>query len=322
MADLSPELRAALDVAKERIKVDSYFSKAHKASVQGRTQGLWAGTTLGLLSGGMIGGVLSMGLLLAHVATPVLVGLIGWPLVLGVAGIGAAMGGASGMLIGAPAGAGSGIMAEKERRERAEKLEQEVLASPDKQREVIEAYRKDPVVEKDTTVRETLATYKDKGKAWGKIIDLKTMGMTASICALFSATICAGAFLLGGGVPVVIGYGLTAHTWIGAALIGSALGAGTGSLFGFNFPILFSSLCEKAGDLLGGKMVRGKTGYPAVQTAVEQQQEAVRNRAASAPEVAEPSHMRVAASEAPSTRIHEAVAAAERAAPLDRQVGA
>ncbi|MBX9726142.1 MAG: hypothetical protein K2X09_02650 [Rickettsiales bacterium] len=133
MAETNPELRAAIDVAKQRVKVDTYFPKAMKSGLQGNAQGFWSGTVLGSLTGALGGGLISLGLMAASVGSS----LIGWPLILGVAGIGATMGGATGANIGAGSGAIAGVAAERERRDKAEQLEQEILRSPEKQRKAI-----------------------------------------------------------------------------------------------------------------------------------------------------------------------------------------
>ncbi len=92
---------------------------------------------------------------LALLATPVtlipavVIHLAGWPLLLGLGSVGAGVGAAGGAVAGAPAGAAAKVPCRK--RNAAKKRiswEQEILRSPEKQREAIAAYRKDPVVEK------------------------------------------------------------------------------------------------------------------------------------------------------------------------------
>ncbi len=278
----SPELRAAIDVAKSRIKVDSYYTRAMISSTRGRTQGLISGTILGFFGGMLVGGGVSV--LLAMVAGPMalpvaMTNLIGFPLVLGIGGLGAAMGGTGGMIIGAPAGAIAGTMAEKERRESAEKLEKEILASPEKQAEAIAAYRKDPVIERADTIREVAATTPSRGKFWSKVIDWRTVLFAMAICTLSGMALCAGPHMLG----IPIGYGLVANSLPTALFVGGALGAATGALFGINVPLLYTSLTEKAADMLSGRMVRGKTQYAPVKTVAQSQEEAIRNRAMSEP---------------------------------------
>ena len=104
---ISPELRAAIDVAKERVPVDQYFTRAMNTAVKGRTQGLWSGTAMGLAAGGFVGSMASLAILLVPGAWIPLafVHVAGWPLILGVSSMGAALGGAHGVIIGSAAGA-------------------------------------------------------------------------------------------------------------------------------------------------------------------------------------------------------------------------
>ena len=280
MAEMNPELRAAIDAAKARINVDSYYDKAMNHSLKGNAQGFWGGTALGLATGAIGGGLVSLGLLAASVVSP----LVGWPLVLGLAGIGGTMGGATGARLGGDAGTVAGVIAEKERRERADKLEQEILTSPQKQQEAIEAYRANPVVEKSDTVGEAFATSKEAGGGWSKLINWKTMAITVAVCAAASLILFGGAFVLGGGLAsgtALSGLGgalgLTSANLLPIALgSGAAMGVG----FGINYPMLFSALGHRTGDLLSGKVVRGEA--PAhIKTADEMQLEAVQNRAMS-----------------------------------------
>ena len=155
--DMTPELRAAIDVAKQRVKVEPYFTYGMNKGLKGHAQGVWAGTMLGGFTGAVAGSLLTMAFTVAGVPLPVpALGLI-----LGLAGIGTATGGTVGSRIGASTGAISGVVGEFERRQKAEKLETEILHSPEKQAEVIAAYRQNPVVEKDNTLEETFATQPD-----------------------------------------------------------------------------------------------------------------------------------------------------------------
>ncbi len=60
--------------------------------------------------------------------------------------------------------------------------------------------------------------------------------------------------LLAGVVPAGFGYGaLTLSSLGGACTIGGVLGAGMGSLFGFNYPVMFNSLAHRSADILSGR---------------------------------------------------------------------
>jgi hypothetical protein len=280
MANISPELRAAIDTAKARINVDSYYDKAMNHSLKGNAQGFWGGTVLGMATGAIGGGLVWAALAAASITG----GIVGWPLVLGLAGIGGTMGGATGARLGGDAGSMAGVMAEKERRERADKLEQEILASPQKQAEAIAAYRVDPVVEKSDTVYEAFATSKKSGGGWGKLINWKTMAITVAVCVAASLVLFGGAFALGGGLATG-----TAVSGLGGALgltsanlfpIAAGTGAAMGVGFGINYPMLFSAFSHHTADLLGGKIVRGERA-PHIKTAREMEQEAIQHRGTS-----------------------------------------
>lgn len=286
MAEMTPELKAAIDVAKQRVKVDSYWPKSMKASLQGNAQGFWAGTFMGFLTGGLAGGLIWAALAAASISGA----LIGWPLVLGVAGIGGTAGGATGARIAASAGSTAASTAELERRLRADKLEQEILASPEKQQEVIEAYRKDPVVEKEDSADQIFKTSHSPNSAINKIIDWRTMLVTIAVCAAASMALFAGSYILAGGALVgtaagagiASGLGALGMSSLSSALaIGAGAGAAMGVAFGISYPPIFSYLTQKTADLLSGKIVRGKTGIVPVKSAAQQQQEAVQNRIAS-----------------------------------------
>lgn len=316
MEQMTPELHAALDVAKQRIKVDSYFPRAMNAGLKGNAQGFWSGTALGFLTGGAAGGLISIALNIVAPGS----GLIGVPLILGVAGIGGTVGGATGARIGAGSGAIAGVAAERERRDRAEKLEQEVLASPEKQREVIAAYRKDPVVERNDTLKEIYATSRGSGKAFGKIIHWPTFMAAVAICMAASMTLFGGAFLLGGGVigaaampAIASGLGALGMTSMSSALaIGAGAGAGMGAAFGIAYPPIFAGLTKSVADFLSGNTLRGKSQFGHIRTVREIEAEAVVNREASeglVPKLHVPA-IKIAASESPSTQVSDMVAQA------------
>lgn len=315
MAQVSPELRAAIDVAKQRIKVDSYYAKAMNQGLKGNAQGFWSGTALGIMTGALAGSLISLGLLTASVTSP----FIGLPLILGVAGIGGTMGGATGARIGAGSGAIAGTMAELERRLRGDKLEKEILHSPDKQREVIEAYRKDPVVEKTDTVCETYATTRGKGKAFHKIVSGKTMLATVAICAAASMLLFGGAFVLGG-ASVMSGLGALGMSSLSSALaIGAGTGAAMGISFGIAYPPIFASLTKHTGHLLSQSYMQGKK-LPHIKNVKETEAEARMYRDLSEGTIS-PLHIKAAADTSPSTEISNA-AAIERVQQPERQLNA
>ncbi len=299
MNEMNPELRAAIDTAKQRVKVDSYFTTGMNKGLKGRAQGYWGGTLLGILTGAMVGSAVVAALAMANVAIPAAIGVYG--IIIGFSGLGAVIGGGAGADIGAATGATAGVIAEFERRQKADKLEAEILKSPEKQAEVIAAYRANPVIEKDNTLQETFATSASTGKAFGKLFDLKTTVVAMGICAAVGVLMVTGGFLLAG--STAIGFGvLQATTLGGAAAMDAAIGAVTGITFGINYPMIFASATQWTADLLSQKMVRGKSNFEHVKTVPEVQREAQMNRAASlssAPVLA------LAKDEAPSTSISD-----------------
>ena len=324
MAEPNPELRAAINVAKQRVKVDTYYTIAMNKGLKGHAQGYWAGTAMGIMTGGLGGSLLSLALFLMPVASlpAAVVGLIGWPLILGIAGLGAVVGGTViGGDLGRAAGTSAGVMAEKERREKADALEKEILASPEKQREAIAAYRKDPVVEKDTTVGEIFATTREKDKAWNKLIDLPTMALTVALCAGVGALMFSGAFALAGGTgTLAVGLGaLGVNSYAMAAVVGTALGATSGVTFGITYPSIFASLTKGAADILAQKAVRGQSQFTPIKTVAQMEQEAARNYTANPQPLVLPAPVN---SNAPVLRVSHSLNDGRLEAPLQQTIQA
>ena len=304
MNDTNPELRAAIDTAKQRVNVDSYFTTGMNKSIKGRAQGFWAGTMLGIASGSLAGLFVTAVLTFAFPA----VAFSGVAVVLGFAGIGAVAGGAAGAEAGAGTGVVAGIVGEFERRQKAEKLETEILKSPEKQAEAIAAYRANPVVEKDDTLQETFATSASRSQAFGKLFDMKTTLVAMALCAGAGVLMVTGGFLLAGvgagGVPVGIAFGALKIASVAQAVgVGAAIGAATGVTFGINYPMIFASATQWTADLLSQKMVRGQSNFGHVKTVSEVQQEASANRAVS--EQSSPMKLTLAKDAAPSTVISD-----------------
>lgn len=322
MDQTTPELRAAIDVAKQRIKVDTYYPKAMNNGLKGNAQGFWSGTALGIMTGALAGSLIAAGLaIFAPVTMPA------HAIILGLAGIGGTMGGATGARIGAGSAAIAASTAELERRLRADKLEQEILASPEKQRAAIEAYRNDPVVPKTDTVCETYATTRSRSAAFGKIVSWKTMAITVAVCAAVSMLLFGGAFLIGGGLTsgaVTSGLGVLGMTSLKSALlIGAGAGAATGVSFGIAYPPIFASFTKHTAHLLSGDFVAGKK-LPHIKTVAEIEAEAAKNRASSEQQPAKPVMIpvkNVAADETPAAQVSDVVVA-ERVAQPQKQISA
>lgn len=279
MTDIAPELRAAIDVAKQRVKVDSYHTLAVYRTFKGHAQGLWAGIALGTITGAFVGVCITGALALMSVSNP----FIGIPLILGCAGLGGVTGGTVGSDAVRTAGGIAGVMAEKERREKADKLEEEILRSPEKQREVVEAYRADPVVETEKTIGETLASHRDDRKAWGKIFDLKNMLLTVTLCVAASVIMFGGAYLLGGGaltglLDVSLFGSFAVPSFASALGVGAAVGTAMGIAFGISFPMIFTSFSKGTADILGAQLVNGKSAHEPIRTVEELEEQAIRLR--------------------------------------------
>lgn len=254
---VDPLLAAAIETEKQRIEVDPYFTTAMNKGLKGHAMGYWSGTLMGLITGAVCGGIAAL--------CGFTFGLPALAMVGATAGLGGMTGGVVGSRVGSSAGVVSGALAEKERREKAQQLEQEILKSPEKQREVIEKYKANPVVEKDNTVAENFAT-KPASKALESLIDLKTMPLTMLLCAGAGMLMFAGMFAVSGGAIGIAG--LAVNSMAAAVGLGAAVGAGVGISFGINYPMIFTSLTKGAGDLLSGKTVRGETGHAPVATQI------------------------------------------------------
>lgn len=325
MAEMTPELRAAIDTAKQRVKVDSYYTKAMNSALRGNAQGYWSGTLLGAVTGAAAGGLITLAMVVGTVAFPPGIGALA--IIGGLAGIGGTMGAATGTRLGGGAAAVAGVAAERERRDKAEQLEQKILNSPALQQEVIEAYRANPVVEKSDTLCETFATSDTPGKAWGKLVNWKSMALIVGLCVLGSVGLFAASYAIGGGIAagglvgsVASGLGAIGMTsWPSTLAIGAGAGGAMGLAFSVNYPMIFGSLTGKTADLLSGKMLSGKSDSPHVKTVDELYAEAAQNRAASEAQ-AKPT-LRIYADQDPGTQVHH-VAAIERVAQAEQQLTA
>ena len=308
MNESNPELRAAINTAKARIAVDSYFTTGMNKAIKGRAQGYWAGTMLGIFSGALAGAFVAAAISLAF---PAII-FSGAAVILGFSGIGAVAGGAAGAQVGADTGVVAGIVGEFERRQKADQLEAEILKSPEKQAEVIAAYRANPVVEKDNTLQETFATSGSTSRAFGKLFDWKTTVVAMGICAAAGVLMLTGGFMLAGSTS--IGFGsIAVHSLGGAALMGAAIGAATGVTFGINYPMVFASGTQWTADLLSGKMVRGQSNFEHVKTVPEVKREAQLNRVATLSESQKPV---LATENAPNTAVFDVQSDGRQAPPL------
>lgn len=243
---ISDDLRKAIEVAKQRVQVDPYYPAAMNKGLKGHAKGYWAGTIMGLTTGFLVGGLLT----LAFPAT-------GFLTMIGTAGAaGAGLGGIIGSRVGISAGTVAGVMGEKERREKGKELEAEILASPEKQREVLQEYYKNPVVQKDDTVEELFATH-DRKSAWDKMVNKKALALTVIIGASIGALIFGLPFDPAGSSWITNGLHVTSK-W-GAAAAGAIIGGSSGITFGVYFPGILATLSEKTGDILSGKMFNDLT---------------------------------------------------------------
>lgn len=245
---ITDELRAAIHAEGERIDVAPYYAMAMNKGLKGHAMGFWSGTFMGLVTGSLAGTILHLTAGAALAAS----GLAGAPIILGIAGIGATIGGVVGSRVGSTAGAVSGVMMEFERRMLAEKLEADILASPEKQREVLAHYHQRPVAQKDDTVSEIFNTSPSKSAAWKQMILPGTMLLTTLLCGAAGAVMAAGAFLLSGGTGIGLG-ALGVASLDVAALAGAGLGAASGISFGIYYPAIFAELAGRTGTLLSGE---------------------------------------------------------------------
>lgn len=250
-AHISDELRAAIAVAKERVEVAPYYQLALNRGLKGHASGFWSGTLMGLVTGAGIGTLLSVALPATLIGA-----LAGLPIIAIVASVGATAGGLTGSRIGITAVTVAGVMQEKERRDKAEALEKEIVSSPEKQREVLAAYRDNPRVEKDDNVEEILSTSKGGWDALFKIFRLKSYAVAVPVCVVMGAMMAAGIaapLVATGGSMVFLG-ALTVTSVAEAALVGGLLGAGMGVAFGTYYPPIFATLQRVSAESLSGKM--------------------------------------------------------------------
>lgn len=317
MVEMTPELRAAIDVAKQRIHVDEYYTKAATKGLAGHAKGYIGGSMLGMGTGILAALTCYGAMALMSIALPASLTLGG--LVLGAASMGVVVGGTVGSRVGASAGAVAAGLEERERRDKGDKLEQEILASPEKQREVIEAYEKNPVVEKSGTIDELYKTH-STAKATAIMFDWKTMLFAGLLCAAVGALVFAGC----GAMGLPIGWGLLAsESTKTLAVMGAGLGFASGASFGIAYPAIFGSLVHRASDMLVGNMTQGKSDFVHAKSIPELQNEAQKNHAISRSMLhdAPPVLKQHAMKEMPRTHIHAAEADSQRLLEASQQLG-
>lgn len=245
---LDPRLQKAIELEKAKVRVEPYGDKVLAKTFSRRVSGLFSGSAIGLVCGTLVGAA-SLYLLPMLGVHMVATGLL--PLAqFALAGMGV------GALAGASAGASAGAVAaaaeERERREKAQGLEAQILANPHLQQQLIDKYAAADL-QPDlpaSSFKEVIERSRSKHALMDQMVNVKTMAAATAMCAGLGA-------LLGytGEMPML---NMVAPDAASQVLFGAGVTGAMGALFGINIPVVFSSLSDLSGDLLSGRLFGGQ----------------------------------------------------------------
>lgn len=241
-------LQKAIELEKAKVRVEPYHDQVLNKTFSKRMSGLFSGSAIGLVCGTLVG-VASLYLLPVIGVQITATGLL--PLAqFALAGMG--IGALAGASAGASAGAVAAAAEERERREKAQGLEAQILADPHLQQQLREKYASadlQPDVPA-SSFKEVIERSRGKSTVMEQMINVKTMLAATVMCAGLGA-------LLGytGDMPMLdsVGQDPSSRVLFGAGATGIM-----GSLFGVNIPVLYTSLSDLSSDLLSGRLFVGK----------------------------------------------------------------
>lgn len=239
-----PRLLKAIELEKAKVRVEPYGDKVLAKTFSQRISGLFSGSAIGLVCGALVGAV-SLYLLPLVGVQVAATGLL--PLAqFALAGMG--IGALAGASAGASAGAVAAAAEERERREKAQGLEAQILANPRLQQQLIDKYADAellPDLPADS-FKEVVERARGKDTVMGQMINLKTMAAATAMFAGIGA-------LLGftGDMPMLDMAGTDTGSRV---LFGAGVTGAMGSLFGVNVPVVFTSLSDLSNDLLTGRL--------------------------------------------------------------------
>ena len=252
------ELQAAMDRAKGMIRVQPYDEVVLNKSFKARVQGLWGGMALGLGWGAVTGAV----------AAFVLAPMLGAPMAMEAAlllcakfsAAGLGVGALGGQIIGSSAGAAAAAAEEREFRERAEELEDAILASPKLQAQLLAEHREwqkeNPGIS-PRNVSEMMEHSRTVGDVVKHMINWKTLLLAAALGAGVGALGIAGGMFVELLPAAIAEAPLATQMLFGAGITGLS-----GMAFGVNFPVLFTSIGKVTGGILSGEAFDGPKKQP------------------------------------------------------------
>ncbi len=240
---IDPLLKKAIKIEQAKIKVKPYNEAVLNRSFGLGDSGFWGGAALGLVSGLAIGAI-------AIFALPAImpgIALQGSALtaLAKFAAAGVTIGTLSGQIIGASAGAAAAAAEERERREKGQALEAQILASPKLQQILKDKYA-DHIPEDmpANTFEEVLENSLDQEHFWKRMVRPKVLLLAGVLGAVVGAIMGAA-----GGIPIleIAGEATAAHTLYGAGIFSLM-----GMAFGVNYSALFTSICRGVNNMLNG----------------------------------------------------------------------
>lgn len=313
LEEVDPLLHKAIEIEKAKIKIDPYYETVMAKSFRARAHGLFSGMVLGALTGLAVGAA-------ALYVFPSLIGIkvaasLGMLAEFGVAGMG--IGGLGGQIIGSTTGSAAAAAEERERREKGQGLEAQILASPELQQVLREKYANDDLAKNTptNTIRDVLDKSRNDGDVLRQLFNVRTAVLVGLIGAAFGALIG-----MTGTLPFVTVTGAGVQDMM---LYGAGMFSVAGMSIGFNYPVIFTSLSKFADNLLSGKLFeRGKeTEYsPELEQRLQQELtlppisklqgtrlDELRARGYTPTEAAVAVHADYTATPTPSTQIQEAL---------------
>lgn len=246
LEEADPLLHKAIEIEKAKIKVQPYYDTVMIKSFGARAQGMFSGMVLGALIGLAVGATA-----LAIVPGINMMAGIGLLAKFAVGGMG--IGGLAGQIIGSSAGAAAAAAEERERREKGQGLEAQILSSPELQQSLREKYAEDglPKDMPAKNFREVLERSRNGGDIWKQMFNGRNLMIVGGIGAILGALIGAA-----GDLPFDLAKDAALSQ---QALYGAGMFGVSGMAFGINFPVLFTTISKWTGDLLSGKLFEAQT---------------------------------------------------------------
>lgn len=262
---MTPEVETYIQQQQAKVRVEPYDDVVFNKTFKGRTRGMWAGAALGAISGVALGAI-AWPLIAVAIETTVAFS----SMAMATTAIGAGIGIVAGGLMGASAAAAASAAAERERRDKREGLREKLLHTPGIEYIAHDAAKHPEAVDvsqlaSPNTLEELRNRPTNLTERFGQLVNFKAMAVSIGLGGLLGAAIGG----LGGKWGGLLDLGIEG---VGANMLAGALLVGTmASMFGINYPVIFTSLADTCGKILSGKAFeRAPTKAPGKQVAAEE----------------------------------------------------